>query len=695
MSDISFGTTAKVDGPVHLTSPRRGITQTDPHAHSSSLQSQGLADGSALNSTVSLEAVACILEERLVDDEVRWLLANELVEQLCRRCRRQLDRYYTWRNELPEGSLFSRSTKRYTVAKLTAGTRLGCKFCCLMLSTLQLFRWTAQTHESERPDHKTILELATRVSRHELKFDLILEDGSPLGINIALFRTQRVQRPAQSAAPLDLAKQWLQTCATSHDCSSRYEGLQLPTRLIWIADSSLRLVETTTCSERPIYATLSYCWGTTENVKLTERSYASFHREISQDELQPTYRDAIKVARALDLEWIWIDALCIIQDQIDHRDWRSEAAIMGDIYGGGYINLAASTSSDVGQGALKPEGSIAGFTTKVGSQLVYIYVSNAWELAVTGSTLSRRGWAFQERLLAPRTLYLSNLGLFWECSGRRTDEYSPEDFQHSLHVDDLCLGRRRAWHWQKLVERYTRAKLSHAQDRLVAISGLARCQQAMDSKDTYLAGLWKKSLELQLTWGVNTPCTRTQSSAPTWSWASVDGGVKFAVPEDGNLSFLSTAVDASTRLVGSDVFGEVTSGILGMACRGLVQTRLEVNRRSGFLVHRLRCNDGSTTVFELDCQEDALLRVGDFAYLLPITESIDSRGFSPMICSLVLQTCYGGTFRRIGIHKAFGLTPIELRSFVYPLLERGGEPAVAAAVCHEMTPGGRYVVTII
>lgn len=103
------------------------------------------------------------------------------------------------------------------------------------------------------------------------------------------------------------------------------------------------------------YATLSHCWGgiTSEIPSLTTRTYKDFLQRIIIMNLPQTFQDAIKLSRCLDIRYLWIDSLCIIQDSCE--DWLDQSAVMGDIYRGSYLNIAATKSTD-------PHGGL--FTTR-------------------------------------------------------------------------------------------------------------------------------------------------------------------------------------------------------------------------------------------------------------------------------------------------------------------------------------------
>ena len=188
-----------------------------------------------------------------------------------------------------------------------------------------------------------------------------------------------------------------------------------------------------------------------------------------------------------------------------------------------------------------------------------IYPENFWQSVVETAPLSSRGWVFQERLLAPRILHYDSNQLLWECLELDACETYPEglpcpdttrrnswedvgtritDRWKGVDLDAQALRRTFALdpgkrslmykYWHQLVHIYSSCCLTRAEDKLVAISGLAkRVQSCLD--DEYIAGLWKGSLPSELLWYATRSdgCPKRSSSyhAPTWSWASIERGV--------------------------------------------------------------------------------------------------------------------------------------------------------------------------
>jgi hypothetical protein len=122
---------------------------------------------------------------------------------------------------------------------------------------------------------------------------------------------------------------------------------------------------------------------------------------ISPQQLPKTFADAVEITRKLEVQYIWIDSLCIVQD--DEDDWRRESALMEHVYGGSHLNIAASSATSVHGGCwVATKGMQSTFRTKVSvgdRELVReIRDDNCYDVAVWESHLATRAWALQEKL---------------------------------------------------------------------------------------------------------------------------------------------------------------------------------------------------------------------------------------------------------------------------------------------------------
>ncbi|KAK2762602.1 hypothetical protein FQN54_000775 [Arachnomyces sp. PD_36] len=310
-------------------------------------------------------------------------------------------------------------------------------------------------------------------------------------------------------------------------------------------------------------------------------------------------RDAIIVTRSLGVKYLWIDSLCILQDSED--DWRREAAKMQDIYAKCYAMIAADDSPDAHGGLFTPVDGVnrtkhpvcgpgPGFSN-VNAYFRLTHLRDPFHMEIchrigdettliesSRGRLNQRGWALQERVLAPRVLHFGRSEFAWECSETLSCEcqlkptaLDRESRFKALLVDrplrDPALsGKADILLWTHIVQEFTQRKLSYDTDILYALSGLAS-HMAAAAKAEYACGIWKEPLAEFLMWtviheakistfsdkldnalstqpfgleptsmpphpAVNIPVPPRRHEAyyaPTWSWASIIGPIKFTM----------------------------------------------------------------------------------------------------------------------------------------------------------------------
>jgi hypothetical protein len=123
----------------------------------------------------------------------------------------------------------------------------------------------------------------------------------------------------------------------------------IPQRLIAVT-GRLRLVELDVMEADEKYAALSHCWGGSLGLTTTKANVRAFRRTLEAEVLPRTFRDAIELTRKLQIDYLWIDALCIIQDS--EEDWQAESAMMGYYYRNAHLTISALDASDGSKGFL-------------------------------------------------------------------------------------------------------------------------------------------------------------------------------------------------------------------------------------------------------------------------------------------------------------------------------------------------------
>lgn len=360
------------------------------------------------------------------------------------------------------------------------------------------------------------------------------------------------------------ARKWIDDCRLHHaECSKsvlfRNEsgGSLWPTRLVEIRSTAksypkLRLTEIMEIGHCPDYIALSYCWGKNADTSFTTTTHNIQLRKnfLPFKSLPATLRDSVMICKQLGLVHMWVDALCIIQDS--PGDWEREAAKMATVYHGAWLTISVDLSQNSGEGIFRDDlrGSQKENKVEISSTLedgsksqLYFYGPHHRRIGfepegLQGSPLSRRAWAFQERILSPRILHYTKFGLVWECR----DGYSVEDklSQYDKYARGLCKMPMRLlepskserdvldmWYENILCRGYTERNLTKEADKLPAISAIARLiHQRIQSP--YLAGIWAKQLNLGLGWYVTVDQERERGkcqTVPSWTWASQVGQV--------------------------------------------------------------------------------------------------------------------------------------------------------------------------
>jgi hypothetical protein len=382
----------------------------------------------------------------------------------------------------------------------------------------------------------------------------------------------------------------LQNCLQNHAACrtktiSRHLANDPPSRLVYVAGPDqhevyLRTTQGFRGEDKPSnsipYLTLSHCWGKSDLLSLTKGTFGDLTDGIALTNLPKTFRDAVEVTRKLGFEYLWIDSLCIFQDDLD--DWSHEASKMCEVYASAVCNIAATGATDSTQGLFFthrqdvdcpflvdvnwPENTLTS-STQLSRYLVVSF--KQWQESVEKENLNTRAWVMQERVLSKRVISFARDQLFWECLDVRANEVFPDGtptdgqalvfwmYDKFLMKDALyglgpnlyesgiarpisweseCWNRAMFHKWRAFLVPYTRCSMTKPADKLVAIRGVAeafgRCMQ-LSLEEEFLAGLWLPQLGWELCWRVlnsyRTSMKTARWRAPSWSWASIESQV--------------------------------------------------------------------------------------------------------------------------------------------------------------------------
>ena len=430
-----------------------------------------------------------------------------------------------------------------------------------------------------------------------------------------------------SSASLSRIKAWLEICRSSHPACSQSNSPPppLPTRVIAVGKKGSRKCYLLSGKERSgYYATLSHCWGDPHNRPLstTDRTLPCRQRGIEDEALPKTFRDAVQVCRELDIEYIWIDSLCIIQEQETQEDWAKEAPRMGLVYGNSILNISAAAAVDSTEGCFRERLGLISWpcpTVLFGKACCLFRYPNGFEEDGDPGTLTEgvwnvlgpRAWVLQEQILSRRSIIFSKHRLIWRCPTLSTNEKYPLGMPHApiilfdkhrflyciLNGITSSVTRESKFDsyrcWYRIVEEFTSRNLTYEEDRLPAIAGIAkRFGKAVD--DSYHAGLWRRDMMSGLLWRAkpskHSMCANKTDRTPSWSWASINGGVSYCdiLPLDANasrilLSPLADILDVSDPTTCEDhPFGVTSRASLSLS--GVLLAMMQVEQESFGLV---------------------------------------------------------------------------------------------------------------
>ncbi|KAK1248520.1 hypothetical protein MKX08_006740 [Trichoderma sp. CBMAI-0020] len=521
---------------------------------------------------------------------------------------------------------------------LAESANAGCGFCCLLRNAMirhfqeyQLGRLPDDTIELVRIRHFwnsglaafTVYSAAFARPGHgydylTFRVSANLNDECASALDIY---TKRIPDSVMSPAGIFTLKKWV--LGGSEEKAALKTSFR-PTRLLHVESRResglIRLVETHDEVPQP-YLALSYCWGKNgPSLRTTRSNYSHLQKSISYSAMPKAYQDTVHVARVLGVKYIWIDALCIIQD--DREDWEKESRMMAEIFQHSLATLILLRTASCNEGFLERNPSIKinyhnrqwgvrgsfflrhiPFSYLDAESAIRDYPSfsnRPVSLELRHSPWQTRGWTFQEDMFSMRKLYFGQLMMYWDSLKpvdiMRTEDTIIDDRLNRLgksgelsivHSSEPWRGDYDYDGWYYPMLNYCQKNLTYETDRLSAVSSYAKLVGSK-SGDTYVAGLWKKDLHRGLLWKIGRMQRRTFQTlmrqlsnpseyiAPSWSWASHNSMLHFDL-SDGIMQPECKVLEAKTKNYG-DVYGRVRGGhilIRGKAC-GIPGGRLQM-----------------------------------------------------------------------------------------------------------------------
>ncbi|POR37078.1 Uncharacterized protein TPAR_02724 [Tolypocladium paradoxum] len=446
----------------------------------------------------------------------------------------------------------------------------GCGRCKKIISTLGTCDvnfttarwWPGQLSGGEA---RPYLEL---VEAHQ-KFELCVSTSSfsrnMSAAHPCICRGDRVAGNTGDTDALGQVAGWFAACRANHKQCNAMQGTSFqPTRLLFLGDKdarTTRLVENdTTCTG---YAALSHRWSEeTQRVRLERGNLAQRKQHgISLGEFPQMMRDVIHVLRQLGILYVWIDCMCIVQD--DKDDWRREAATMASIYAHAELTVAATWCTSSAQSLFcdrNGDGYLAVDIADVKGQSVFFrrmlphftwqdiaqdwFANDDFVNPEREWPLLARGWVYQEQLLSRRMLHFSRHELLWECNEKMKCQCGWHTSQDSSVLPLASRYKQPvvSKEWSQIIKEYSKRDLTFSTDKLPALAGIAKSFSSQAAAK-YLCGLWEEHLEQCFFWYLTGSArARPSGKVPTWSWASVSGNVDCWQSSIENVEFLGSDV---------------------------------------------------------------------------------------------------------------------------------------------------------
>ncbi|PQE07788.1 Heterokaryon incompatibility protein [Rutstroemia sp. NJR-2017a BVV2] len=471
----------------------------------------------------------------------------------------------------------------------------------------QFFHGTEFSDVQDHPSGPESLEICFLLEPCTTKFDPF-DSSSP---KMSGFKSSYLRHPiapnANAPECHGLIRSWLRLCSTGH---KRYCGeltdKKLPARIIVVPQDvhlPIRL-KRTRAGERGRYVTLSHCWGSGIDFVATTANVAALQKNIPFRDLCTNFQDAVTITRNLGFQYLWIDALCILQDS--RQEWAEQSALMAQIYQRSALMISAAAATQPQHGFLRDRPLSVARSPNFGKlNGMVVQTSEPFENRRVIGSIDTRAWCYQERIMAPRIVRFDKSKVRWECNSRDHCEdqgnNAIEAFKDSIYkrmlsrfllsplhtpADRFSISHsagysvespdksanQRIGAWYRALTEYNDRSLTVPTDKFPAISGLAAALRTKEMGQ-YLAGIWEKSFFEGLGW------CRTDMAfdgydeeyiAPTWSWASIKGDIWHPVLGDPeiaarsfviwNTKFGPRLVDRDIRLVTQNPYGQIAHG---------------------------------------------------------------------------------------------------------------------------------------
>jgi hypothetical protein len=339
---------------------------------------------------------------------------------------------------------------------------------------------------------------------------------------------------------IEMMGYWLRKCDAEHGESCRrpfgldLSGLGQTNLLIDVQNNCLAIAKP---GHR--YACLSYVWGGAKTLKTGRSGLNDLMRKNSLEdrweEIPQTIRHTIRLVAQLGIPYLWVDALCIVQDDIESKHDQIQA--MAGIYANAYVTIIAGNGWDANHGLRGVQG-----VTEPRHLSAFLKSDFQENLQPHDSIWYSRGWTFQEMIFSPRKIMFQYQLAVWECNKASWNEASLSKITNPLNASSEITSIS-PWRSQinfsrwpdinqyvRLVQDYTKRKLTYSDDALHAISSLL-VTMSFSFLGGFISGLPEMFFNEALLWQPKEPmqrrhCSERLKELPSWSWAGWEGEIE-------------------------------------------------------------------------------------------------------------------------------------------------------------------------
>ncbi|KAH7077500.1 heterokaryon incompatibility protein-domain-containing protein [Paraphoma chrysanthemicola] len=381
-------------------------------------------------------------------------------------------------------------------------------------------------------------------------------------------------------------RQWMGECRISHgvECSQSllpqdWSLIELNTQAVefYLIDVHRMCLHVSVMSSAPPYVALSYRWGDPERSTQCRKSNLTMMTapgglQNNDTVLAPTIMDAITFTREVGFRYLWVDALCIVQD--DHERKPMYLNLMGTVYAEAAFVLAVlEWNADMGIAGIGHDREVLDTVNLPTRSLIKSTRRIAGKEVFSDKNWATRGWTFQEGLFASKMLSIDTF-VSWHCPcanwleevSRASNLVPKIDHQATLKDTETkqlgystfldfprVPGYMSLERYGRLVQAYNTRSLTMDTDALNAVAGVTGRLHSL-FPDGFLHGIPQFFFDVALLWQPRSPLRRrvytsNAPALPSWSWAAWHGDLDLSAWSDSHVVHDEPLVVRNNRIV--------------------------------------------------------------------------------------------------------------------------------------------------